>query len=564
MRSHYDVVIAGGGPAGSTVATLVKRYSPDLSVLVLERRSFPRHHVGESLLAGGTPVLQEMEAYDAVNAYDFPEKLGATYVWGRERTPWGFEFDDVVSRFAAMGQQLPDIYTKGWQVRRGEYDKLLLDNAAEHGAEVHEQARVRRVLFDGDAADGDRVTGVRVEDADGERQVDCTWFMDCTGQEALLGRTHGIREYDERMNNYAIWGYWRGAKWKVEYVGHPNLTRIFVATTPRGWIWYIPVDHDVVSVGFVTHRQTLAGKAGTAASLYAEELAACPEIGGLLDNAHLIRTAPDQRNDICVIQDWSYGSRRLTGNGWALAGDAAGFVDPILSSGVMLAHELGQKAAYAINSSFRAGSDEQIREYWDFYARTYQTYLKAYRDMAGFWYGNNFAMDSWWWEARRGLESGTAGVDGAVDLTDREAFTRVASGYANRAESLSLFGSYPLHEARKLADGLFGVTPGAAGGAADAGAPTRTPALTPGAKVTDGLYFYQGLVRRTRRVVNTDDGRYLDLHPGEQVLVDMLDGTHRITDLDRAADHIRELPDAMPIRSGADLARQLDAIGVLG
>ena len=117
----------------------------------------------------------------------------------------------------------------------------------------------------------------------------------------------------------------------------------------------------------------------------------------------------------------------MSGPGWAIAGDAAGFLDPVLSSGVMLAHELGQKAAYTLNSAFGANSDEEVRSYWQFYEETYRTYLKAYRDMASFWYSNNFSMESWFWQARRTL----AQNDSEINLSDREAFHRIASGYAN-------------------------------------------------------------------------------------------------------------------------------------
>ncbi len=549
---HYDVVIAGGGPAGTTVATLVKRYSPHLRVLLLEKAHFPRHHVGESLLAGASPVLREMGAYEQVDAYGFPEKLGATYVWGQNREPWGFEFDQVVARLVAQGKRLPELYTKGWQVRRGEYDHLLLRRAAELDVEVREGARVRRALVD--PATG-RATGVEYRDARGAHTVSSTWLMDCTGQDALLGRAFGLRAYDERMNNYALWGYWRNAKWKIEYLGHPNLTRIFIASTPRGWVWYIPIGRNLISAGFVTHRQTLQTMRDGPERLYHEELRACPEIEGLLDGARLVRLSSDQGRDVCAIQDWSYNSKQTAGPGWALAGDAAGFVDPILSSGVMLAHELGQKAAYAINSSFQAASDAQVTAYWEFYQETYRTYLQAYRDMAAFWYSNNFSMESWFWEARRTLEQG----QNTFDLSDREAFNRLASGYANRAESLSLFGSYPLHEARQLVAGLFG-------GGTDDGAEARysrvPPRLQAAARVDDGLYFFQGLVRTTRRVV-AESRRYLDLHPAEEVLVRLLDGSHTLADINRVADELRGLDSRMPVRTGTELLVQLDDIGAL-
>ncbi len=550
---HYDVVVAGGGPAGSTVATLVKLYSPHLRVLVLEKARFPRHHIGESLLAGGTPVLREMGVYEKVNGFGFPEKLGATYVWGRDRKPWGFEFDQVVAHLVAQGKTLPELYTKGWQVTRGEYDQLLLENATAKDVEVRQGARVHRAIMD--RASG-RVTGVEFEDDQGFHKVSCTWLMDCTGQDALLGRTLKLREYDPRMNNYALWGYWKNAKWKIEYLGHPHLTRIFVASTPRGWIWYIPASRDVVSVGFVTHRQTLKEMSVRPEQLYREELNACAEIEGLLEGAHLVRIAPDQKRDVCVIQDWSYNSRQMSGPGWALAGDAAGFVDPILSAGVMLAHELGQKAAYAINSSFQASSDAQVCSYWDFYQDTCQTYLQAYRDMAAFWYSNNFTMESWWWEAQRTL----AQQESSVNLTDREAFNRLASGYANRAESISLFGSYPLHEAQQLVDGLFGVS---SNQTARANLADHQPRLSDKARVTDGMYFYQGFVRKTRRVINCENRRYLDLHPAEEVLLRMMDGQHTLADVNRAAEDIGALNTRLPVRSGTDLVVQLDGIGAL-
>src|SRR5581483_9489678 len=379
---QYDVVIAGGGPAGSTTATLIKRYSPHLHILLLEKAHFPRHHVGESLLAGASPVLLEMDVYDKVKSYQFVEKLGATYIWGKDRKPWGFEFDERVAKFAQQGQTLPDVYTKAWQVRRAEYDQLLLNHAMEVGVEVHQGARVLHVLRDQETT---RVTGVEYRDEHGTKTVKSTWFLDCTGQDALLGRELGLRDYDEYMNNYALFGYWKGAKWKFEYLGHPHLTRIFLVTTPRGWIWYIPVSQDTVSIGFVTSRQTLKHMPNGPEQLYREEIASCTEIQDLLTDAYLVRIAQDQTRDVCSVQDWSYTSRQMSGPGWAMVGDAAGFVDPILSSGVMLTHELGQKAAYSINSSFAANSDETIRSYWNFYDETYHQYLQAYRDMARFW-----------------------------------------------------------------------------------------------------------------------------------------------------------------------------------
>ncbi|WP_376794042.1 NAD(P)/FAD-dependent oxidoreductase [Thermogemmatispora sp.] len=565
MTKRYDVVIIGGGPAGSTVAALTRRYAPQLRLLLLEKEIFPRHHVGESLLAGASPVLEEMGAYEKVARAGFLEKLGATFIWGRNREPWGFEFDELVSQLVAQGKRLPRLYTRAWQVRRAEYDELLLRHAASLGVEVRQGARVTRVLWEREPeatppSDGQmpRAIGVEFVTERGPQTVLCEWLLDCSGQQALLGHALKLREYDEQMNNYALFAYWQGAKWLYEYTGYPELTRICIITTPRGWIWYIPLKRDVMSVGFVTHRQTLKEMAAGPEQLYLEELQDCPEVRDLLKEARLTRIAADQRRDVCAIQDWSYRSRQLSGPGWALVGDAAGFVDPILSSGVMLAHELGQKAAYTLVSSFAADSDEQIRRYWEFYAQTYRTYLQAYRDMAAFWYSNNFSLDSWFWQARRIL----ARSGSELNLSDRQAFTRLASGYATRAESLSLFGSYPLHEAQQLVNGLFGAPYRREELAAQyAGRPLRLKE----AELSDGLYYYQGALRQTRRVVNRRTQRYLDLHPGEEVLLSLFDGAHTLADLEEAVGALEALPKTarLPLRSGLDLLVQLEMIGVL-
>jgi hypothetical protein len=141
--------------------------------------------------------------------------------------------------------------------------------------------------------------------------------------------------------------------------------------------------------------------------------------------------------------------------------------------------------------------------------------------MAAFWYSNNFSLESWFWQARRIL----ARSGSEMNLSDRQAFTRLASGYATRAESLSLFGSYPLHEARQPVNGLFGAPYNAEELEA---AYAERPLRLKQAAVTDGFYYYQGAVRRTRRITNIENRRYLDLHPGEEVLLRLFDGAHTL------------------------------------
>lgn len=178
--------------------------------------------------------------------------------------------------------------------------------------------------------------------------------------------------------------------------------------------------------------------------------------------------------------------------------------------------------------------------------------------MAEFWYGNNFLMESWWWEAQRNVKRDDAL---APELGESVAFMLLASGYANRAESLSLFGSYPLEEAQALVNGLFGMPHDQVDFQTKYA--TRSLCLTDDMQLTDGMYYFQGYVRNTRRVTNRANGKYLDLHPAEDVLLRLFDGAHTLSDLNTMIDGIRSKGSPLPIRNGIDLLVQLDEIGVL-
>jgi flavin-dependent dehydrogenase len=537
---RFNVVVIGGGPAGSTVSTLLKKYFPFSRVAVLEAASFPRHHVGESLLAGSTPVLKEMEVYDKIDAAGFPEKLGATYVWGADRKRWGFEFEEIDGQLQSDGIVLPKEYFKGWQVRRAEYDHILLNHAAEFGVEVIQGARVTQVRVEKEANRG--VTFVANNQ---EHEFGADFIVDCSGQKGLLAQKFGLREFDPQLNNVAAYGYWKGANWKFQYAGHPGVTRILIASTPRGWIWYIPVTHDTISVGFVTHL-SLAKQIGDVKGAYFDELRGCPEVAELLAPAQLTRLAEDQRFDVLVERDWSYTCTRMSGDGWLLVGDAAGFVDPILSSGVMLSHQNGQKAAYALNTVFGETNDSRIYSILEFYEATYRDALSAYRKMASFWYGNNFSCDGWWWEAWRQLFE----ANGENQLNDRSSFMRLASGYANRTESVSLFGSYTFSEAALLSRHLFR---NKANGKAPSNLCGRIRLKD--ARFDQGFLFYGGRVHDTCRVASKVSRGYLDLFPSEQALIERLQVGSTIADLNFAPQRC--------IRTPEELVQQLDMLGLI-
>jgi flavin-dependent dehydrogenase len=423
-----DVLVIGGGPAGSTIATLLKKYAPEKRVVILERAPGPRHHVGESLLPGLVPVLKELGVFDKVDQAGFPRKLGATYVWGKDRTPWENDFNDVnmkelIERYGGI----PDKIEYAWQVRRSEYDEILLSHAAECGVEV-----VRGVQADGVLEDGDRVAGATVRLDDGSRvRWEAEFTADCSGQASFLSRYRAVRRFDPRLKNIAAYAYYRGAPWMFKYTGHPDKTKIFISSTPSGWFWYIPLDKDVVSVGFVTTVERLKTAGGDLRALFDRELAGCAEIHAMLSKAERIHGYDGSSQDFFTHSDWSYLPVDSSGPGWVACGDAAVFVDPILSSGVTLAHLSAHRAAYTILEHWRRKSEGERRLLWDDYGAYCRDVAGQYLALALFWYGNDPNAEKWWIEARK-LQQALL----PVDLADKGAFITVSAGLTQHYDRL--------------------------------------------------------------------------------------------------------------------------------
>ncbi|HXH60569.1 MAG TPA: tryptophan 7-halogenase, partial [Fimbriimonadaceae bacterium] len=183
MGTDYDVAVIGGGPGGSTIGTLLKKYSPDTSVVIFERDKFPRDHVGESQLPAVCKVLAEMDCWDKVEAAGFPIKIGATYKWGDTDDLWDFEFypakefKDEPRPAMYKGQRTQTAF----QVDRADYDKILLDHAAAMGCEVREETNVKKVL-----TDDDKVTGFELDDGS---VVTARYYIDSSGAPAIMRRT---------------------------------------------------------------------------------------------------------------------------------------------------------------------------------------------------------------------------------------------------------------------------------------------------------------------------------------------------------------------------------------
>lgn len=330
-----DVVVIGGGPAGATTAALVAEHGH--TVLLFERERFPRYHVGESLIPETFWVLERLGILPAMRESRFNEKHSVQFVSDQGQLSAPFYFADYKHHESS----------RTWQVTRREFDQLLLDNARAKGAEVQEGVRVLEVLFD-----GPRAVGVRVVDEEGhERTVRSRVVVDAAGQSGLIQDRLGLRQWDPDLKKAAIWTYWKGAK--RETGRDAGATLVLQTEGKKGWFWYIPLSDDITSVGVVAdHVYLFQGRSSKAPdAVYAEEVARCPGLLPRLDGAE--RVEPFR-----VAKEYSYRSKQVAGDGWVLVGDALGFLDPLYSSGILLALKSGALAADAIHTGLAAGNTQ--------------------------------------------------------------------------------------------------------------------------------------------------------------------------------------------------------------
>jgi len=369
----HDVVIIGGGPAGSTAATLLKKYNQKLDVLVLEREKFPREHIGESQLPPINAVLAEMGCWDKVEAANFPIKIGATFRWGNTRDLWDFQlyppelFVDEPRPAKYQGQRLRTAF----QVDRAAYDKILLDHSKSMGAEVREETRVLEVLHE-----GDKITGVKLEDGTIET---ARYYVDATGGSGLMRRQLGIDIIEpSSLRNIAIWDYWNDTDWAFS-IGTGG-TRVQVLSIGYGWIWFIPVSSTKTSVGLVCPAEYYKNSGMKPEELYEKALADEPFITELIRNA-------SREGVIRTTRDWSYYAERMHGENWFLIGEAAGFADPILSAGMTMAHIGGKELAYTIHALDEGKLDAEWLK--DQLSENQTRRVKQHIEFADFWYTAN-------------------------------------------------------------------------------------------------------------------------------------------------------------------------------
>ncbi|MGL5095795.1 MAG: NAD(P)/FAD-dependent oxidoreductase, partial [Planctomycetia bacterium] len=330
-QSSVDVVVIGGGPAGATAATLIAQQGR--SVRLLEREHFPRFHIGESLIPETYWVLKRLGMLEKMRKSHFVKKYSVQFVNDKGRLSEPFYFTD----------NNPHECSETWQVLRSEFDQMMLTNAVEHGVEAREGARVLDVMFENGKAVGVQYC----DDAGDVHTVDSQVVVDASGQSSLIANKLKLRRKDPTLNKGAVWTYWQGA---YRDVGKDEGATIVLQTEGKnGWFWYIPLHNDVLSVGVVSNFDYLFKNRGTDhAKIYDEEVAKCPAVGERIAGANRI-------SRYYATKDYTYRSTEVAGDGWVLVGDAFGFLDPLYSSGVLLALKSGQLAADAVVEGLAAG-----------------------------------------------------------------------------------------------------------------------------------------------------------------------------------------------------------------
>jgi flavin-dependent dehydrogenase len=365
LPAQWDAIVIGAGPAGTATAALLAEYGHH--VLVLEREKFPRYHIGESLLPFTFYPLQRLGLIEKMRASHFIKKYSVQFVSASGKASQPFYFSTRYS----------DDVAQTWQVLRSEFDQMLVDNARAKGARILEQVTVLKLL-----RDGERVTGVQAQHADGSMvEYRAPITLDCSGKESFAAVRNSWRVRDPRLNKVAVWTYYKGAM-RDEGIDAGATTVAFVPD--KGWFWYIPQHDDMVSVGVVAEGKYLTrGGLRDAGEIFRREIHQ-----NLWIENHL---APGtQVGPYYITNEFSFHSRYCACQGLLLVGDALCFLDPVFSSGLMLAVKSGVMAADAVHDAILANDFSPLR--FAEYGRKLRHGIENMRKLVYAFYDPNFSF----------------------------------------------------------------------------------------------------------------------------------------------------------------------------
>lgn len=400
IPKHSQILVIGGGPAGSSAASLLAREG--FEVTLLEKDFFPRYHVGESLLPSALKILDLLGVREKVENFGFKKKEGAYVQWGNDN--WTVDFN-------VLGENK----TYSYQVKRSEFDKLLLDHSSTLGVNVVQGVAVEKVNFVNDRAHS--VIWKSVEDITQKGEISFDYLIDASGRQGIIATKHNKdRKIHKDFQNVAIWGYWKN----VNIPKHIPKGAISTTSTSNGWFWSIPLHDETMSIGMVIHKDEFKkNKDLGLKEFYLKRIEEDTFTNNVIKDASFC-------NEVKVEQDYSYSSKTFTGPGYFICGDAACFIDPLLSSGVHLGMFSALISAACITSVLKGDVTE--KEALNYYQKCYKkAYLRIMVFVSSF-YNQYDGMESQFWKAKRMINTN-------VNQNDlKYAFTSLISGIEDMSD----------------------------------------------------------------------------------------------------------------------------------